>query len=51
MPTLVTVFPAVLKAQKTKKTIIFDKFYDFDQGGVRAQAQFFLWGLFFHKFL
>jgi hypothetical protein len=49
MPTLVTFFPAVLQAQKPKKTDIFDKIYDFAQGGVRAQAQCFLWGLFFHK--
>jgi hypothetical protein len=51
MPTLVTVFPAVLKAQKHKKTHIFNKIYVFAQGGVGAQAQCFLWGLFFHKSL
>jgi hypothetical protein len=33
MPTLVTFFPAVLQAQKPKKTDIFDKIYDFAQGG------------------
>jgi hypothetical protein len=51
MPTLVTVFPAVLKAQKRKKTNNFDKFHKIPRGGVRAQAQCFLWGLFFNKSL
>jgi hypothetical protein len=30
---LVTVFPAVLKAQKRKKTIFFDKIYKIHRGG------------------
>jgi hypothetical protein len=30
---LVTVFPAVLKAQKRKKPIIFNKFYKIPRGG------------------
>jgi hypothetical protein len=51
MPTLVTFFPAVLQAQKPKKTDNFNKIYVFAQGGVRAQAQCFLWGLFFDKSL
>jgi hypothetical protein len=49
MPILVTVFPALLKAPKWSKI---DKFYEkstFRQGGVGAQAQCFLWGLFFDK--
>jgi hypothetical protein len=33
MPTLVTVFPAVLKAQKRKKSVKFDKFHKIPRGG------------------
>jgi hypothetical protein len=51
MPILVTVFPALLKAQKSKKSLKIDKIYGNSQGGGRAQAQGFLWGLFFDKSL
>jgi hypothetical protein len=51
MPILLTVFPALLKAQISQKTVKIDKIYAKSQGGVRAQAQCFLWGLFFDKSL
>jgi hypothetical protein len=49
MPILLTVFPALLKAQKSQKMLKIDKIYAKSQGGVRAQAQCFLWGPFFDK--
>jgi hypothetical protein len=50
MPILLTVFPALLKAPKSLKIDKFIEKSTFRQGGgVGAQAQCFLWGLFFDK--
>jgi hypothetical protein len=49
MPILLTVFPALLKAHFSEKTPKIDKIYGNLRGGVGAQAQCFLWGLFFDK--
>jgi hypothetical protein len=46
MPTLVTVFPAVLKSQKRKKTIISINFIEFTRGGSGPKHSAFCGGCF-----
>jgi hypothetical protein len=46
MPTLVTVFPALLKAQKRKKSVNFDKFYKNPRGGSGPKHSAFCGGCF-----